>query len=196
VDSFYGPLAFVTSYPNTYDKIQGKNGSGIWVHGLPLHQERDDYTKGCIAINNSNIEDIEDKIDFKKTIVYIDKENYPEIKKKNLANILSQLFSWRESWKYSDTEAYLDFYDENFKHQGGMGLKEFQAYKRRVFSKNESKQIIFSNINVIPYPMQDDKDLFLISFHEEYRSPSYQFSGEKELYIHLDNNNLTILAEK
>lgn len=35
VDSFYGPLAFVTSYPNTFDKVQGKNGSGIWIHGFP-----------------------------------------------------------------------------------------------------------------------------------------------------------------
>ncbi|CAI6147276.1 MAG: hypothetical protein SPLUMA1_SPLUMAMAG1_01934 [uncultured Sulfurimonas sp.] len=36
VDSFYGPLAFATSYPNSYDKYLGKNGSGIWIHGLPL----------------------------------------------------------------------------------------------------------------------------------------------------------------
>ena len=45
LDSFYGPLAFVTSYPNAYDKYRGKNGSGIWIHGLPTEQERSDYTK-------------------------------------------------------------------------------------------------------------------------------------------------------
>ena len=31
-----GQLAFVLSYPNTYDKVQGKNGHGIWIHGSPL----------------------------------------------------------------------------------------------------------------------------------------------------------------
>lgn len=56
VDSFYGPLAFVTSYPNSYDQYKGREGHGIWIHGLPINQERDDFTKGCIAINNSSIE--------------------------------------------------------------------------------------------------------------------------------------------
>ena len=53
VDPFYGPLAFVTSYPNTYDKIQGKNGSGIWVHGLPFNQKRELQRFEEVAINNN-----------------------------------------------------------------------------------------------------------------------------------------------
>lgn len=66
LDPFYGPLAFVTSYPNLYDRMRGKNGSGIWVHGLPINQERDDFTKGCIAIDNQSIECLDRNIDIKK----------------------------------------------------------------------------------------------------------------------------------
>lgn len=196
VDSFYGPLAFVTSYPNTFDKIQGKNGSGIWVHGLPLNQERDDFTKGCIAINNSNLEQIGDKIDFKKALVYIDQKTYPEVQKEELVTIFSQLYSWKKAWKDNNISSYLSFYDEEFKRNDGLTITQFEKYKKRIFSKNEYKQIVFSKINILPYPMAGKENVYLISFNEEYISASYQFNGEKELYVHLSDNNFTILAEK
>lgn len=196
VDSFYGPLAFVTSYPNTFDKIQGKNGSGIWVHGLPLNQERDDFTKGCIAINNSNLEQIEDQIDFKEALVYIDQKTYPEVQKEELVTIFSQLYSWKKAWKDNNISSYLSFYDEEFKRNDGLGITQFKKYKKRIFSKNEQKQIVFSKINILPYPMAGKENVYLISFYEEYISASYQFNGEKELYVHLSDNNFTILAEK
>ena len=74
VDSFYGPMAFVTSYPNLYDKYNGKDGSGIWIHGLPTEQERDEFTKGCIAIDNQGIESLDKHIDIEKTLLIINEE--------------------------------------------------------------------------------------------------------------------------
>lgn len=196
VDSFYGPLAFVTSYPNVYDKAQGKNGSGIWVHGLPLHQERDDFTKGCIAINNNNLERIEHQIDYKKALVYIDQDSYPNVKKEKITTLLSQLYRWRKAWKENDITNYLSFYDKEFKRNDGLSIEKFKKYKKRIFLKNEEKQILFSKINILPYPMADKNNVYLISFNEAYRSKSYQFNGEKELYVHLHDENFSILAEK
>lgn len=196
VDPFYGPLAFVTSYPNVYDQVRGKNGSGIWVHGLPLNQKRDDFTKGCIAINNTNLKYIEDRINFKEALVYIDKETYPEVKKSTLTTLLSQLYAWRLAWKMGDAAAYLNFYDADFKRLDGLDKERFAHYKKRVFEKNEDKKINFSNINILPYPIQGKENIYLVSFHEEYQSKSYYFSGDKELYVRLDNHRFTILTEK
>jgi len=196
VDSFYGPLAFVTSYPNAYDKIRGKNGSGIWVHGLPLNQQRDDYTKGCIAINNTNLKNIEKQIDFHKALVYIDKENLSPISKQTIITLLSHLYQWRKAWKENDIQVYLDYYHQDFKRLDGLNFKRFKRYKKRIFQKNEYKQIFFSDINIIPYPMIEKENVFLISFKEDYKSISYQFDGEKEIYVHLENDSFRILAEK
>jgi len=196
VDPFYGPLAFVTSYPNTYDTIQGKNGSGIWVHGLPLNQKRDDFTKGCIAIKNNNLEHLEDHINYKEALVYIDQKSYPRVEKENLILLLSQLYSWRKAWKENDIEKYLSFYAQEFKRNDGLNIQRFSDYKTRVFSKNEYKQIIFSEINILPYPMAKKENVYLLSFNEEYQSKSYQFEGEKELYVQLNHENFTILTEK
>ena len=44
-DSFYGPLAFVTSYPNLYDKLNNRNGHGIWIHGKPFDGKRENLSK-------------------------------------------------------------------------------------------------------------------------------------------------------
>jgi len=71
VDPFYGPLALTTNYPNILDKLEGKTGHGIWIHGLPEHQERDDYTQGCISLDNKNIEKLSNSINLKNSILLI-----------------------------------------------------------------------------------------------------------------------------
>lgn len=196
LNSFYGPLAFVTSYPNIYDSYRGKNGSGIWIHGLPTEQERDEFTRGCIAINNLNIESLATHIDIAKTLLIINSsEIKKDISKEILSSILSQLYSWRYSWLYSEIDNYLSFYDPEFIRNDGMDINKFTKYKTRVFKKVEDKSIIFNNINVIPYPNSDMT--FQITFKEFYKSDTYEFIGNKTLIVKIDNNNnMKIITEK
>lgn len=195
VDSFYGPLAFVTSYPNIYDIYRGKNGSGIWIHGLPTEQERDEFTKGCIAINNSSIECLDRNINIDKTILVIHEETEKKnTSKKVLANILAEVYAWRYAWLYNNTEDYLDFYAPEFIRVDGMSYDFFKNYKRRIFNKKEHKEIIFTKLNVIPYP--DTKNLFKITFYETYKSNSFSFQGDKVLVVKIVNNKMKIITEQ
>jgi len=195
VDSFYGPLAFVTSYPNIYDIYKGKNGSGIWIHGLPTQQERDEFTKGCIAINNDNLECLDRNIEIEKTVLIINEEKVAtEISKKSLAILLSELYKWRYAWLYNDIEAYLSFYAPEFRRHDGINRDDFATYKRRVFAKQEAKTIIFNELNVIPYPNTDDT--YKITFKEIYKSSSYSFLGDKSLIVKLANKKLQIITEQ
>lgn len=195
VDSFYGPMAFVTSYPNTYDKYRGKGGHGIWIHGLPTKQERDEFTKGCIAINNSNIECLDRNIDITKTVLIIDSKKVDQdISKKTLSSILSQLYRWRYSWKYNDINTYINFYDKKFVRSDGMNYERFKNYKSRVFQKIEKRIIIFTDINIIPYP--DSENVYQITFNEFYKSDTFEFKGDKILIVRLKNNKIKILTEK
>jgi murein L,D-transpeptidase YafK len=195
VDSFYGPMAFVTSYPNLYDKYKGKDGSGIWIHGLPMHQERDSFTKGCIAIKNASIKCLDQNIDINETVLIIKEKSHTVLDlKQKLTNVLSQLYAWRYAWIYNDTKKYLSFYDSAFKRFDGLNLRNFKKYKTRLFNKEESKTIIFKNINVIPYP--NKKNTFKITFDELYNSNSFSFSGEKSLIVKLENSHLKIITEK
>lgn len=195
VDSFYGPMAFVTSYPNIYDKYRGKNGHGIWIHGLPTEQERDEFTKGCIAINNQSIECLDKNIDIKKTLLIISEDGRDKkVSKAMLSNILSQLYKWRFAWLYNDIDMYLSFYSSNFIRYDGINIDNFKKYKKRIFEKNEKKTIIFNDINIIPYP--NTKNIYKVLFKEIYKSDSFSFTGNKVLIIKLEDKNIKIITEK
>lgn len=195
LDPFYGPLAFVTSYPNLYDKIRGKNGSGIWVHGLPMNRERDDFTRGCIAINNQSIECLDKNIDISNTLLIINPGKFIHSTKDKLTSILSQLYKWRYSWIYNDIETYLSFYAEDFTRFDGMKIKEFSKYKTRIFKRPDAKTILFNEINILPYPNTDN--IYQIKFKEYYKSKRFEFIGNKILMIRIDElNNIKIFIEK
>ncbi len=195
VDSFYGPMAFVTSYPNLYDRYLNKNGHGIWIHGLPLHQERDEFTKGCIAIDNEGLVCLNKEIDLSKTLLLIyENQEIEPVTKEQLAKIAAWLYKWRYAWKYNDIESYLANYAADFKRFDGKDLQSFAAYKRAVFARNEEKSIIFTNLNIIPYP--NHPGIYQITFFERYKSPHYTFNGNKELLVRLQDDKIEIFSEK
>lgn len=195
VDPFYGPMAFVTSYPNLYDRIRGKNGSGIWIHGVPENGDRDSFTKGCIAINNDELTGLDQAIDYKNALLLIDTK-LKEHTTSPYVTIISQLYKWRYAWKYNDFQSYLSFYDTTFIRNDGMEYYDFKNYKQRIFDKKESKEILFSNLNIIPYP-GERSNLFMVTFDETYVSDRHNFSGQKSLMLLLNNDqSISIISEQ
>lgn len=196
-DPFYGPLAFVLSYPNTYDKVQGKNGYGIWIHGSPLDgSDRDPMSKGCIVLDNDTIKLLDEKIKDKHSIILVSENGMQEVRKTEISTILSELFKWKSAWRKSDINTYLSFYDKNFKRYDGLKRKNFSSMKKKIFSRKQKKEIIFKNINISPYSNESGKRLFKVSFYEIYNTKNYKFKGNKELYIELADNKISILSEK
>lgn len=199
VESFYGPFAFVTSYPNMLDRIENKDGHGIWIHGMPIDGKRDNNkTKGCIVMNNAMLEKLKNEINYQKTYLLIS-ENAPFTSdKEEISEILAFIYRWRNAWKNSDFEKYKTFYAKDFKKPDGTDLKQFFNYKKRVFEnkKHQKVEIYFSDINIIPYQNIKGVKLFRIDMYEKYLSNSYKFRGKKELYVRFGPDGLKIIAEK
>lgn len=194
---YYGPLAFVTSYPNLYDKLYKKTGYGIWIHGLPLNGDRTEKnTKGCIAIENNILEKYDNMIDYKNALLITSIKPLQPISKEKLAVLLQSLFIWRDAWIKNDLSTYLSYYNNDFTRFDGININEFKQYKKRVFDKREVKTISFTNINITPYPTIENKELYRITFLEDYKSSGYKFHGVKELYATIVNNNMSIIIEK
>lgn len=196
VDPFYGPMAFVTSYPNLYDRIRGKSGDGIWVHGVPLNGSRDPFTKGCIAINNNDLLQLDKSINPSNTLLIIDSSLKQWVNPTAYSAILASLYQWKSAWAYNDLETYLSFYDSSFRRSDGMNFSQFSSYKERIFAKDESKSIVFNNINIIPYP-GEKRNLFWVTFNQLYISDSHRYEGEKSLLVRLNNDqSVSILTEE
>lgn len=198
LDQYYGPLAFATSYPNLYDKLNKKTGYGIWIHGFPLNGNRDEKnTKGCIAIENNTLLSYDKIIDHKRSILITSPKIIKEASKDSLSSILQALFIWRDAWINNDLNVYLSFYDDSFIRFDGMKIKEFRDFKKRVFAKEETKTIEFKEVNIAPYPNTANKDMYRVTFLEDYKADSgYKFRGVKELYMLIDNNKVKIIVEK
>ena len=195
LDSFYGPFALVTSYPNIFDQSLDKKGSGIWIHGMPLYSGRENFTKGCIALNNSELETLEKSIDLNKSILLTYGNDFKKVTKDEIALVLSSIYKWKDAWKTSDIDEYLSFYSNNFKRSNKTDFTLFKEQKKSVFAKKEQKSIKFINIDLSPYPNSLGKNMFKVLMDEEYISQSVKFSGKKELFLEIANNQVKILSE-
>lgn len=195
LDSFYGPLALVTSYPNVFEQSLDKKGSGIWIHGMPYYTDREKFTKGCVALDNTELENLEKKLDLNKTILLISENTFKKATKEEMALIFTSIYKWKDAWKYSNIEEYLSFYSKDFKRADKTGFGLFSEQKRSIFAKNEQKTIRFSNIDISPYPNSFGKNMFKVLMDEEYLSPSVKFYGKKELFLEIENNQVKILSE-
>ncbi len=68
--TIFGDRAFGLNYPDVFDKFEGNRGSGIFVHGSD--KEVSPFsTNGCIALDNHDLADLDQRIQFKKTPVII-----------------------------------------------------------------------------------------------------------------------------
>ncbi|ECP8551719.1 murein L,D-transpeptidase [Campylobacter jejuni] len=199
-DPYYGPFAFATTYPNLLDKVQGKTGGGIWIHGYPLDGSRlDEFkTRGCIALFNNNLEKFAQIVQDKKVFVMTEEKEKIRAKKDQIASLLADLFTWKLAWTNSDTNTYLSFYDEQeFKRFDKMKFEQFASMKKSIFSRKEDKKIKFSDINISPYPNLENETMYRISFYEDYYTKNYQFRGDKILYVKIDSKGkMKILAEQ
>ena len=195
VDEFYGPFALNSNYPNAFDKTLNKTGHGIWIHGVPFKGERNPYTKGCIALENKNLKSLESSMDIKESMLIISENNDLDINKKDISLLLSEVFSWRDAWKYSNIDNYLDFYSKDFKRADKSTLRKFAKHKTRLFKRKENKIIKLTQINIIPYPNDLNKNMYLITMNEDYKTKHYKFVGKKILYVEIINNKMKILFE-
>lgn len=199
-DPYYGPFAFATTYPNLLDKVQGKTGGGIWIHGYPLDGTRlDEFkTRGCIALFNENLEEFAKVVQDKKVFAMTEEKEKVRAKKEDIAALLADLFAWKLAWTDSDINTYLNFYDEKqFKRFDKMKFEQFASMKKSIFSRKEDKKIKFSDINISPYPNIENETMYRISFYEDYYTKNYQFKGDKILYVKIDSKGkMKILAEQ
>jgi len=89
----------------------------------------------------------------------------------------------------------MSYYSDEFKRENGMDIDKFRNYKKYLFNRKEAKTILFTNINIIPYPNDSRKIMYKINMYEDYKTKNYTFIGKKELFIELVDNKMKILFE-
>ena len=73
LDARFGHGALRFNYPNAADRLQGRTGSGLFLHGVPAETLNHEpwATDGCVAMSNTDVEQLLQTLDVDATPVVI-----------------------------------------------------------------------------------------------------------------------------
>jgi murein L,D-transpeptidase YafK len=149
----YGPLAIPINFPNPVDRISGKTGHGIWLHGVEQDQrvEAAKVTEGCVAFYNADILTLSRWLKPQQSVVMIGKSFQGINEPQDLKSLRAATAGWAEAWQQRDLKKYISYYDDDFKHPNGGGRKGYEDYKKRVFAGYKKMTVGIKDIRVFTH---------------------------------------------
>ena len=180
----YGWGAFPLSYPNEWDRLQGRTGYGIWIHGVPsdTYARAPQASDGCVALANAEIEQLARLVQPGLTPVIIAKRaDWVPLAtwRTERDAFLRALHVWRADWESRDSERYLAHYATGFRSDG-MNLERWRAYKRRVNAGKFWIKVSLSNVSAFLDP--GAQPLMVVTFDQDYRSSNLAQKARKRQY--------------
>jgi len=194
---FYGAGAFPINYPNEWDKRQGRNGFGIWLHGVPsnVYSRPPRASDGCIVLANPDLESVGQYVQVGLTPVIIADEvewSDPAAVEADRASLAAAVERWRVDWESRDTERYLAHYSARFTAPG-QDLAAWSAHKRGVNGTKRWIKVGLSKVAMIRYPRE--RDFVVVTFDQDYRSDSLSNAMRKRQYWVKEDGRWKILYE-
>jgi murein L,D-transpeptidase YafK len=184
LSDFYGHGAFPLDYPNEWDRLHGRNGHGIWLHGTPS----DTYSRpprasdGCVVLANADLDALEKNLQIGLTPViisdnveWLSQDDWTEERKA----LNDEIEHWRKDWESLDTESYLKHYSRDFSSSGA-DLDKWSAQKRQVNAQKEWIKLKISNVSMFRNPGKGD--MVVVTFEQDYRSSNLSNTMRKSQY--------------
>lgn len=194
----YGDSAYPLSYPNDWDSLHNKKGSGIWLHGTPssTYSRPPRASDGCIVLTNKDLAMLEPFLQSGKTpVIIVNNLKWLDPKEVYLGkNRLDKaLDNWLEDWKSQDTDKYLSHYSRKFS-SNGINYKQWSDHKTQVQASKLKVDISISHISMFSYPGTENT-LVEVDFMQNYTSQNLSNKMQKRQYWVLENNNWKIIYE-
>ena len=195
--ALYGVGAFPISYPNEMDVREGRNGNGIWLHGVPL----DTYSRpprasdGCVVLTNQDLQTLGKNLRIGITPVII-ANGIDWVKPETLGDmrkdLLASIESWRHDWESMNTDEYLKHYAPGFS-SGGQNLDAWAQQKHQVNAGKSYIKVKLAHVSAFLYPGRDD--LAVVNFDQDYTSSNLENQMKKRQYWIYEKGRWRILYE-
>ncbi|RCS59910.1 hypothetical protein DU000_01635 [Parvibium lacunae] len=199
LDDFYGAGAFPINYPNEWDRLNGRTGSGIWLHGVPsnTYSRPPKASNGCVVLSNPDLQKIAQWINPGTTPVVISEEvewlNLDDWQRER-EQFQSAFDTWRRDWESRDMRRYLGHYAMRFQ---GDGLN-YNQWAERKNAVNQSKTWIkvgVSNLSMFRYPNKSD-EMIVVTFDQDYKSNNLENKMRKRQFWIKEQGRWRILVEE
>jgi murein L,D-transpeptidase YafK len=158
---FYGEGALRINYPNDWDKLNGRSGSGIWLHGTPFES----YSRpplasdGCVVLTNHDLKQLSLSVDIGKTpvviadsIEFISKAKW-DAERNGASNLLE---NWRHDVESPDQNQVLKNYSSKFKSGLGEDLRTWYEKNKGPMAGATGVQVKLRDMTLFRYPGRED----------------------------------------
>jgi len=194
---FYGPGAFPISYPNEWDKRNGRNGHGIWLHGTPsdTYSRPPKASDGCVVLTNQDFDAISKTLQIGVTPVIIS-DNVEWLSLDDWQNertaLRKEIEQWRADWESLSVDRYLDHYSSKFSAEG-QNIAQWSAHKRQVGGSKTWVKVGADNLSMFRNPGKEE--LVVVTFEQNYRSNNLSNVMKKRQYWQKEGGRWKIIYE-
>lgn len=158
---FYGSGALPINYPNEWDKMNGRGGSGIWLHGTPS----DSFSRpplssdGCVVLTNPDLHKLASSVEIGKTPVVIS-ESIDFISKAKWENERSHAFrlvdEWRRDSESLSPQRLMSNYSKKFRSDRGEDLATWFGKQQQSTRGIRKVSIALREMTHFFYPGRED----------------------------------------
>jgi murein L,D-transpeptidase YafK len=157
----YGVGALPISYPNEWDKLHGRDGSGIWLHGTPARN----YSRpplssdGCVVLTNPDLREVVGSIEVGKTPVVIASET-DFVSRAQLNDERTQAQAMVEGWRAAlespDPQQLRAKYSSRFRTEQGEDLDDWLARQRKQTEALVKPSMALRSLSLFRYPGREE----------------------------------------
>ncbi|KAF1049062.1 MAG: hypothetical protein GAK35_00040 [Herbaspirillum frisingense] len=168
---FYGTGALPLSYPNEWDKRNGRSGYGIWLHGTPS----DNFSRpplssdGCVVLANPDLQSLYSTAEVGKTVVvisqhvqFVDKGEWN--KQREAASAM--LEQWQQSLENADGDKTLAYYSPEFRSAQGENLSTWYGRQQKSMNGARFTSVKLRDVSLFRYP-GGPEDMIVSTFTQE-----------------------------
>jgi len=165
----YGASAMVLNYPNQYDQLRGRTGSGIWLHGVEssYFSRAPLATDGCVALSNIDLLALTQDVDRQATPVVI-AERLEWVAPANAVKppdrFTQALDAWRAARQAEDPSTELGFYAADTRYAAAPSGTHWADAVRAERSRPGSSARLLTPLSVLAW--HDQEDVILVTYSE------------------------------
>lgn len=189
----YGTMAFPIDYPNFFDRIEGRKGHSIWLHGTNQPIKARD-SNGCVVLANQDIDRLAKYIVLHKTpIVIVDKLSYASFddKGKIKNSIFNFLKQWNNALENGTYHEYLEYYAPEYLPDISWWT-EWNKVKKIYSASNLDLSVEIKGRSILRH-----NGIYVILFDQFVRSSGKELhAGSKKLYLAKMGDSFSIVGEE